>query len=245
VCSGFARTKQCAKQIDLFLDSEVVPKGFGYAVETLAVRIYSLLAPLVVPGSVIPASVNPNVLKYYPQAPCLHQLYKTVRAAAKISLDMRREGDCIYFLHTASKNELVDGERMTGFNRKSFSQQKEREEALEKAELQELRERAQTQPFKEADLPDRRAVYVGIVCFPEVVAYRKGNGLIGGEDEGLRYKQIFKGCGFFRYMKQQPMGKKAITFEAKLAAARKAAWEEKNSQHSAAVRIARTLFGKR
>ena len=241
---GFARTKQRAQQINIFLGDQVVPKGFGHAVETIAVRIHALLAPLIVPESVFPANVNPNILEHYPHAPCLHQLYKVVRKAAKTSLDMRREGDCIYYLHTATKGELVDGQKMTGFNEKSFHHQKKLEQAVEKSERDALREKQKDLPLEEWDFPEPRAVYVGIVCFPEVVAYRKGNGQLGGENQGLRYKQICRGYAFYRYMKRQPVGEKAISFDAKLAAARKEAWKAKNNRNIAPVRIANTLFGK-
>ena len=122
-------------------------------------------------------TTNPETSVPAEHTELIASLYQIISAAAKVSLNMRREPATIYHISSPAKNSpfALETSPVSSFTATS--------EEMHCINLRHLR-RAYTY------VDDTASALVTMVCFPGIVAYRPGNGREGGEDDGYRTRRI-------------------------------------------------------
>ncbi|KAI9719428.1 MAG: hypothetical protein M1812_003499 [Candelaria pacifica] len=191
---GFERTSLRSHIIKSILSTSTVPLNFETDLHKLTMRLYTMLQPLFEPSSLYPSPITtpstskpkhptwwsptppptpspPNSPTYTStQKTCILSLHQILTHAARLAINMRLEST-IYYLIPASKNTPYSPSEMNILNRTQVRIDGER-----------------IQRKKEED----KHLLVKVVCFPMIVAYRKGNGREGGREDGFRTRDICK-----------------------------------------------------
>ncbi|KAI9705881.1 MAG: hypothetical protein M1836_005287 [Candelina mexicana] len=197
---GFKRTSLRCHIIKALLSNRTVPPRFHSTLENLTLRTYTMLLPLFEPDPATPSrpswwSPSPSPTEpIYPPArqTCILSLHRILTHAARIAINMRLE-ETIYYFTPLAKNTAYAPGSMHVLNAA--------------AEMEGDGKRIEKHNDNSGDDDDddgsgeegERAV-VKIACFPQIVAYRKGNGREGGGEDGFRTRVICRADVWLRWV---------------------------------------------